>query len=66
MSQHPPSKDWTTLEDYVLSLLKDGKRSNHPDFQSLFLIYGKAKVTEMAQKLLRKEREKENDGPNTR
>lgn len=44
-----------TLNDYVKSLLKDGKRSQHPDFQRLFLVFGEAKIREIAEKLLKEE-----------
>lgn len=41
-----------TLTDYIGSLLKDGKRSQHEDFQILFLVFGKDKITEIAKRLL--------------
>lgn len=49
-------KDAWTLEDYVRALLKDGKRSQHPDFQALFVAFGKERITEMAKRLLEAEK----------
>lgn len=45
-----------TLRDYVEELLKQGKRSKHPDFQTLFEIYGKDKIVDMAREILEKEK----------
>lgn len=47
--------DWTeawTLEDYVRSLLRDGKRSHHPAFQALFAAFGKDRIVKIAKRLL--------------
>jgi len=46
-----------TLDEYVEKLLKEGKRSQHPDFQLLFSVYGKDKITEMAKRILSKEKD---------
>lgn len=46
-----------TLDEYVEKLLKDGKRSNHPDFQLLFRVYGKEKITEIARRILQREKD---------
>ena len=49
----------TTLEKYIEGLLKEGKRGGHEQFQQLFRIYGKEKVTDIAKPILdRIEREK--------
>ena len=55
------TKDWNktlTLRDYVLTLLRDGKRANHPDFGPLFMVYGRDKIVDMAKELLAEERAK--------
>lgn len=49
-------KDAWTLEDYVRALLKDGKRSQHPDFQALFVAFGRDRVIEIAKRLLEAEK----------
>lgn len=41
-----------TLEQYIRSLLKSGKRSQDPAFQHLFAAFGKEKVTRIARNLL--------------
>lgn len=41
-----------TLEEYILLLLQQGKRSKDVDFQNLFKIYGRDKITRIATKLL--------------
>lgn len=55
--------EWASLKDYIRILLKDGKRSEHPNFKLLFLIYGREKVIELAKEVL--EEEKQKDGSNT-
>lgn len=47
-------KDAWTLRDYVASLLRDGKRSQHADFQALFTAFGKERVTAIAKEILDK------------
>lgn len=42
-----------TLRDYIKALLLDGKRSQHEDFQKLFAIYGKDKITLLAHEILK-------------
>lgn len=54
--------DGTTLEEYVLSLLRRGLRRQDEEFKLLIRIYGEPKIVGMATKLLadeknRKERE---------
>jgi hypothetical protein len=44
--------DWFLLKDYVEDLLKDGKRSQHEDFQMLFRIFGEERITKMAKEIL--------------
>lgn len=39
---------------HVRSLLRDGKRSQHEDFQLLFRVFGKEKVTAIAKEELEK------------
>jgi hypothetical protein len=50
--------EWTPIFEYVESLLKDGKRSQHEDFQTLFRILpGKKKeIVEYAKSFLEKEK----------
>ena len=42
-----------TLQDYVRTLLQEGKRSTHPDFQKLIGLYGKEKISEIARAVLK-------------
>lgn len=46
------SWDGITLAEHIENLLRDGKRSQHPDFQTLFTVYGKDKVVAMAKEIL--------------
>jgi len=48
--------DWATIDVYIESLLKDGKRSQHPEFQLLFAIFGKDRITKIAKAILEKEK----------
>jgi hypothetical protein len=50
------SDDWFTLRDHVRNLLRDGKRSQHEDFQTLFQVWGKERITKMAQEILKEEK----------
>jgi hypothetical protein len=43
-----PEERAMSLDAYVASLLNDGKRSEHPDFQALFHFWGKGYITKMA------------------
>lgn len=44
--------EWTELKEYVEALLKDGKRSQHEDFQVLFRIFGEEKIRKMVDGIL--------------
>lgn len=47
------------LEKYVEALLKDGKRSQHEDFQILFRVFGKQRIVKIATELLDKEKKED-------
>lgn len=47
------------LEKYIELLLKDGKRSQHEDFQILFGLFGKERVTKIAKEFLELEKKKD-------
>lgn len=53
--QFAPWGDAWTLEDYVRSLLTQGKRSQDPEFQILLNVFGKEKITLLAKRLLETE-----------
>lgn len=46
-------KDAITLREHILELLRQGKRSEHPDFLALMKIYGKSKITAIAREILK-------------
>jgi hypothetical protein len=54
--------DWSTLQDYVRTLLKDGKSSKHEDFQTLFRVFGKERVVAMAKEILDQEKKGDTHG----
>lgn len=54
MSDELTLKMVASFRAYIRTLLKDGKRSQHEDFQVLFRLFGKEKVTEIAKEELRK------------
>jgi len=56
---------WTQIEDYIESLLKDGKRSQHEDFQTLFRILPKHKerIILFAKEYLKREKGKYESSP---
>jgi hypothetical protein len=41
-----------TIDQYIEELLRMGKRSQDPDFQSLMLIYGKERIVTIAKRIL--------------
>lgn len=41
-----------TLNDYIESLLRDGKRSQHPDFQALFIAFGEQRIRDLVSKIM--------------
>lgn len=51
--------DWFQLSDYVEKLLRDGKRSQHEDFQMLFGVFGEERITKMAKEMLEKWKQNE-------
>lgn len=44
------------MSEYVESLLKNGKKSDHEDFKILFNIFGQEKITKIAKEILQKEK----------
>lgn len=50
------NKEFTQLSEYVESLLKNGKKSDHEDFKILFNIFGQEKITKIAKEILQKEK----------
>ncbi len=40
--------DGKSLQEYIRSLLLDGKGSKHEDFQLLFKVFGKEKIVKIA------------------
>lgn len=52
-------KQAITLQRYVKSLLRDGKRSQHPDFQTLFRLYGQDRIVTMAKQALEEIRDED-------
>lgn len=51
------SQEWFEFRQYIESLLLDGKRSQHPDFQVLFNVFGREKVIAIAKEILEREKQ---------
>lgn len=50
-----PLGNYFNLSEYVEMLLKQGKRSQDPEFKTLMLIYGREKIVEMAKEWLQRD-----------
>lgn len=57
MSEELTLKSVESFRNYVRELLKDGKRSQHEDFQILFRFFGESKISEIAKEELKKMRD---------
>jgi hypothetical protein len=53
--------NWYQLPEYIESLLKDGKRSQHEDFQVLFRVFGKDRIVKLAKEILEKEKKEDEE-----
>jgi hypothetical protein len=60
-----PWSQATTLEDYIRTLLKEGKRSKDPEFQTLMRIYSKREpsIAETARRILQEEKARTKNTP---
>lgn len=58
------AKNWMQLEEFIETLLRAGKRSQHEDFQMLFRIFGEQRITKIAKEMLEKWKQDEADKRN--